>query len=266
MTQGSGDSGPPSLTCEGGIATLWLNRPRHHNRLEPADLEVLAGHLSNVARDTGLRVLIITATGRSFSAGYHIGALPPDGGSDTGVSPALITQVVDQLEGLPLPTVCALNGSVYGGATDLALACDFRLGVKGMALRMPAARLGIQYYAGGMRRYVERLGLSSAKRLLLTAATLTGEELLRIGYLDELVKPVQLRTRTAWLAARLAENAPTAVSVMKQALNAIARGRYDAERIDAGHLASLVSEEAQEGLTAWRERRDPRFADRADGF
>ncbi len=264
MTAISDEPGSPSLTCNGAVATLCLNRPRHHNRLEPADIEALAGQFTAVARNTRLRALIITAKGRSFSAGYHIGALPQHPETEACATPTPFAQLVDQLEDLPIPTLCALNGSVYGGATDLALACDFRLGVRGMELRMPAARLGIQYYAGGLRRYVERLGLSNAKRLLLTAATLTGDELLRIGFLDELIKPAQLPSRAADLAQRLSVNAPTAVSVMKRALNNIARGHYDAGQIDAGHRASLVSNEAQEGLAAWRERREPDYPDRAD--
>ena len=67
-----------------------------------------------------------------------------------------------------LPTICALNGGVYGGSTDMALSCDFRIGVEGITMFMPAARLGLHYYAGGMRRYVARLGLGAAKKLFLT--------------------------------------------------------------------------------------------------
>ena len=76
---------------------------------------------------------------------------------------------------------------MFGGATDLALACDFRVGVHGMVLRMPAARIGLHYYPSGLRRYVSRLGVSAAKRLFLLAETLPADELLRIGYLDRCV-------------------------------------------------------------------------------
>src|SRR6516162_4460631 len=91
------------------------------------------------------RVLVLTGTGKSFSSGFHIGAL-----ADRLASQATPEQerdgfewMVDRLEGMRVPTIAALNGSVYGGATDLALACDFRIGVEGMRLLMPATRLGI---------------------------------------------------------------------------------------------------------------------------
>jgi enoyl-CoA hydratase/carnithine racemase len=89
-------------------------------------------------------------------------------------------------------TVAALEGNVYGGATDLALACDFRIGVEGMELRMPAAALGLHYYPSGMRRCVATLGLSAARRLFLTAEPLAATDLLALGYLDELVPAASL--------------------------------------------------------------------------
>src|SRR3546814_18389703 len=86
-------------------------------------------------------------------------------------------RVLDTLEQLPLPVVCALNGSVYGGATDLALCCDIRIGVRGSRLFMPAAKFGLHYYPGGLRRYVANLGLTSAKKLFLSARTIYAEEI-----------------------------------------------------------------------------------------
>ena len=73
--------------------------------------------------------------------------------------------MLDRLERFPLPTVCAMNGSVYGGATDLALCCDLRIGVRGSRMLMPASRFGLHYYPGGLRRYVGTLGLAAAKKL-----------------------------------------------------------------------------------------------------
>ncbi len=247
----------PAFERQGPISLLRLRRPRHHNRLQPEDITTLSQYLDTIAADPGCRVLILTADGASFSAGYDLGALrdtPPDAGTSTPFA-----ELVDQLEILPQPTLCALNGSVYGGATDLALACDFRLGVVGMRLRMPAARLGIHYYAGGLRRFVERLGLNAAKRLFLAAEDLEATELLRIGYLDWLLEPERLMPETLALAEQLAANAPRAVRAMKQALNGLADGRFDARALDRAHLQSLRGDEAREGLAAWHERRPPRF-------
>ena len=170
----------PIVTIKDGRATIRLNRPRQHNRIEPDDLAVLRETFTRIDDDPRVRVLVLTGTGKSFSSGYHIGALverhaakrnDDEPGSDA------FARTVDRLEGLRVPTIAALNGSVYGGSTDLALACDFRIGVEGMKLVMPAARLGIVYYPSGIERYVTRLGVAAAKRLFLTAQPIDTAEI-----------------------------------------------------------------------------------------
>ncbi|MGE0717911.1 MAG: enoyl-CoA hydratase/isomerase family protein [Alphaproteobacteria bacterium] len=253
-------STPPVLTIAGDRATIRLARPAQHNRLEPGDLRVLLAHLDRVATDRAIRVLVLTGTGRTFCAGYDIGALGrgevPVGDGD---SPPQFGHVVDRFEDLGLPTIAALNGGVYGGGTDLALACDFRIGVDTARMFMPAARLGLQYYASGQRRYVERLGLAAAKRLFLTGETLDSAEMLRIGYLDAVVPADRLAERVDALAASLATGAPAAVAGMKRTLNAIARGALDPAAADAAYAASIRSEDAAEGVRAWQEKRPPVF-------
>ncbi len=121
------------------------------NRLHREDLLALQDHFAQLRDSTRARVLVFTGEGRVFCAGFHLGQLGEPGNA-AGSDPQLFERAVDALEALPLPTVARLNGSVYGGATDLALACDFRIGVEGMALRMPAAHLGLHYYPSGLRR------------------------------------------------------------------------------------------------------------------
>ena len=260
---------PPLLMIEAAIATIRLARPRLHNRLEPQDLHQLADYFEQINADHSIRAVILTASGNSFSSGYHLGALQQDAqnapeqpaASVPDSEPTLFARVVDQLETLRPPTICALNGSVYGGATDLALACDFRLGVTRMQLLMPAARLGIHYYASGLRRYVSRLGLANAQRLFLTAQAVNADELIAMGYLTELVDAADLPARSRQLAEQLARNAPAAVQGMKQHLNAIASGVFDPATINYAHKASLHSAEAREGVQAWHEKRAPHFDD-----
>ncbi len=250
------NEGVPLLAIEDAVATIQLNRPSLHNRIEPEDLAELNRLLSAVQADPALRVLVLTATGKSFSSGFNIGKL--NGGDGEGGDDSF-EQTADRMERFPLPTICMLNGGVYGGSTDLALACDFRVGVEGMTLFMPAARLGLHYYAGGMRRYVSRLGVGAAKRLFLTGVRADTAELLRIGYLDEAVPPERLRPRVAELAAVLAANAPLAVQGMKQALNDIARGEANLALIAANQARSRRSADLVEGRAAWLEKRPPRF-------
>ncbi len=110
-----------------------------------------------------------------------------------------------------------------------------------------------------MRRYVSRLGLNAAKTLFLTAAKMSSADLLRIGYLTELVAPGELMTRAHELAAIVAANAPIAVQGMKRALNDIARGEPDLDLIAANQKRSRESSDLVEGRAAWMEKRAPRF-------
>ena len=248
--------GPPELELDGPRAIITLRRPRHHNRLEPADLAALMRILDRLRALPELRVAVLTATGRSFSSGFHIGAF----GAATEAPP--LDVVVDALETLPVPVICALNGSVYGGATDLALACDFRIGTEGMQLVMPAARLGLHYYPSGLRRFVSRLGLNTAKKLFLTAEPLDTAALLACGYLDEVVPAGALAARVDALAAQIAGHAPLAVRGMKAALNDIARGVADDGAIGARAEALAGSADFAEGRRAWAEKRAPMFQGR----
>jgi len=243
--------GGPVLTLEDARATIRLNRPAQHNRLEPADLGALMALLDELEAQPALRVLVLTGTGPSFCSGFDLKALA------AGTVSVGFDRVVDRLEDFPLPTIAALQGSVYGGATDLALACDFRIGVTGMKLVMPAGRLGIQYYPSGLERAVARLGLGAAKRLFLLAEPVAAADLLTMGYLDRLVEPDRLTGAVDEIAAILAGNAPNAMRGMKQTLNAIARGTLDREAAQAAYRASTRSDELAEGLKAFAEKRKP---------
>ncbi len=252
-------SAPPSLGIDGAVAVLRLNRPRQHNRIEPDDLVVMRGHLKTIEAAADVRVLVVRATGKSFSAGYHLGAVGGSRSGDAADGQSAFESFINQLENLAVPTICALQGSVYGGATDLALACDFRLGVTGMQMFMPAARMGLHYYPSGLQRYVTRLGLAAAKRLFLTGAAIDAAEMLRIGFLDELVPAAELSGRVEALVALLADNAPLAVRGMKRALNQIARNDLDLPATRAAIAATLASADIKEGLAAVAERRKPLF-------
>lgn len=260
---GAEAGGVPVLEIAGSRATIRLNRPRHHNRIEPADLAELMRLFDRVDADGSLRVLVITGTGRTFSAGYHLGDLAERSARpDEPPATDSFETMVDRLEAVRVPTIARLQGGVYGGATDLALACDFRIGHDRIEMFMPAGRLGVHYYESGMRRYVSRLGLNAAKRLFLTAEKLDAAELLRIGYLTDLVPQAELDARVDALAARLAEMAPLAVQGMKRALNEIAQGRLDREALAARIAQCKDSEDLREGLAAFREKRKPVFQGR----
>ena len=251
----------PVFTTDGARATIRLNRPKHLNRLQPEDLEALLKLFDRIEADPAIRVLILTGTGRAFSAGYDLGSIAERAATepDQQTAGSAFEVVANRLEDLSVPTICRLNGGVYGGSTDLALACDFRIGVDTAEMFMPAARLGLHYYTSGIRRYVSRLGADNARKLFLTAQKIDAPEMLRIGYLTAAVPYEALDEEVDRLAAILAGNAPVAMRGMKRTINEFSRGRLDEEAADRRARDSMRSSEIKEGIRAFAEKRPPKF-------
>ena len=261
MSEAGATASTPLLEINGARATIRLNRPKHLNRLQPDDLDALLKLFDRIEADPAIRVLVLTGTGRAFSAGYDLGSIAERAASapEQQSAGSAFEVVVNRLEDLAIPTICRLNGGVYGGSTDLALACDFRIGVDTAEMFMPAARLGLHYYKSGIRRYVSRLGVDNAKRLFLTAEKIGAAEMLRIGYLTAVVPAEALDEEVDRLADVLAGNAPVAMRGMKRAINEFARGLLDAEAADRRHRDSMRSAEIKEGILAFSEKRPPKF-------
>jgi enoyl-CoA hydratase/carnithine racemase len=255
------EASAPVLQIEGPRATIRLNRPRHLNRLQAEDLETMKALFDRIEADPAIRVLVLTGTGRAFSAGYDLNSVADRASSSAGEGTAgsAFEVMVDRLEDLSVPTICRLNGGVYGGSTDLALACDFRIGVDTAEMFMPAARLGLHYYKSGIRRYVSRLGTDNAKRLFLTAEKIGAAEMLRIGYLTQMVPMASLDQEVDRLATMLAGNAPVAMRGMKRTINEIARGKLDEAAADRRARESMRGDEIKEGVKAFAEKRPPKF-------
>lgn len=245
----------PVLTVDGNIATLRLCNPDYANRLSPADLEVIQSHIQTVNQNTDILVLRVLAEGKYFCSGYDISSLA----ADSAPSSIFFGETVDLLEQARPVTIAAINGGVYGGGTDLSLACDFRLGSTAANMFMPAAKLGLHFYPGGMVRYVTRLGLNQAKRLFLTAEKIDAAEMKEIGFLTELVEPEELNGRVEELTRLLASMAPLALLGIKKHLNLIARGQLDEVGIKQAVLHSEQSEDIKEGAAAWKEKRSAVF-------
>ena len=250
----------PVLDIDGARATIRLNRPKHLNRLQSEDLDALVKLFDRIEADPALRVLVLTGTGRAFSSGYDLGSIAErNAKAQDQTAGSAFEIVVNRLEDLAVPTICRLNGGVYGGSTDLALACDFRIGVDTCEMFMPAARLGLHYYRSGIKRYVSRLGADNARKLFLTAEKIGAAEMLRIGYLTAMVPAEALDPEVDRLAAVLTGNAPVAMRGMKRAINEFAHGRLDEEDADRRARDSMRGAEIKEGIAAFSEKRPPKF-------
>src|ERR1043165_3035214 len=239
----------PVFSLDGARATIRLNRPKHLNRLQPEDLEALLKLFERIEADSAIRVLVLTGTGRAFSAGYDLGSIAERAATEPQQQTAgsAFEVVANRLEDLSVPTICRLNGGVYGGSPDLGLAGGFPIGVDTAEMFMPAARLGLHYYTSGIRRYVSRLGADNARKLFLTAQKIDAPEMLRIGYLTAAVPYEALDEEVDRLAAILAGNAPLAMRGMKRTINEFSRGRLDEAAADQRARDSMRSAEIKEG-------------------
>jgi enoyl-CoA hydratase/carnithine racemase len=243
----------PELTIEDHVATITLRRAKQANRLDPDDLAVLAGHVATVnARDEVL-VLRLQAHGKYFCSGYDIGQIG-------GPRELTFEQMVDAFEDARPVTIAVLQGGVYGGATDLALACDFRIGTPAVDMFMPAARLGLHFYQRGLERYVSRLGVNMSKRLFLTAEKMGADEMHACGFLTHLVAADDLTATADQLTQTLAGMAPLALLGMKKHLTRIARGVLDTADLQRDIARAAQSDDLKEGAAAWAAKRPARFS------
>ena len=246
------------LTRTSGVACIRLARPQQHNSLGSADIRALREALAAIGADAELRVLLLTGAGeRSFCSGASLKEL-----ASGEMSGERFSTLTDALASLELPTVCALNGDAWGGGAELALCCDYRLGVEGMRIRVPAARIGLCYPLSGLQRYVGKLGLDVATRMLVGAEEFDAQGLREAGFLHRVLPREQLQAQAMELAQSLADLAPLAVRTMKRLLGQIARGDLDARAAQLAIDACAASADLQEGLTAQREKRTPRFSGR----
>ena len=253
---------PPVLHIAGGIATITLNRPAQRNRLENEDLQTLLTHFQCVNEDHSVRVVVLTAHTQGqpkpvFCAGYDIG-----GFDENGQGASSFERVPEALAVLRPITICALNGSVYGGATDMVLACDLRIGLQGLEWRMPATAIGLHYYPSGLQRYVSRFGLAGARRAFLTARPFTASQLDAMGLFEALATPEEWRTTLLALVQDILALAPLAVQETKKSLREIETGQADTARLrEREHMTSRSADFA-EGRAAFAERRKPVFVGR----
>jgi enoyl-CoA hydratase len=253
------DPGRPTLTVRDGRACVRLHRPDKRNRIEPADLEALLDFSAAIAADESVRCVVIESEGPSWCSGYHLGALATGGPPNPDAPRRGFGEACDALAGLAVPTIAVLGGSVHGGGTDLAMSCDFRVAADHIVLAMPAAKIGLQYYATGLQRFVERIGPTATKRIFLTAETISADELLRLGYLTDLVPAERLELRVDELCHAIGQLAPGAVRATKAAIDELAGLEPDLGKVQAGHLASLRSHDHREAMKALTEKRPPKF-------
>jgi enoyl-CoA hydratase/carnithine racemase len=247
------------------IATITLDRPDNRNSMTAELLDAFARATAAAGADAGLRCVIVTGTGQSFSAGADFRSAAPSSG-DRPLDErtyALYEPFLSVLD-LEVPVIAACNGHAVGGGFGLALLCDIRIGARGARYGANFTRLGL--HPGMAISYLlpRLVGASRAAELLFTGRLVDGDEAERIGILSSAVDADQVMPRALELAGAIAASAPLAVRMTKQslyrALGWDPRAGALAEAFAQAH--TLATADAAEGIAALLEKRDPRFVGR----
>ena len=186
-----------------GLTTLTLNRPDKLNALTPAMFVALRGHLEDIAADPSVGCVVVEGAGRSFCAGHDLDAISS---GERAPSRHYEPETIDALEQLPQPTIARLHGHCFTGGLELALACDFLIAAGTTTLGDTHGQWGLAPIWGMSVRLQERVGRSTAKRLMFTSQRVDGTEAAAIGLVDQCVPDEDLDAAVADLAGSILAN------------------------------------------------------------
>ena len=252
----------------GFVRTLSLNRPAKLNAFTASLHAELRGALADAMQDDGVRTVVLTGAGRAFSSGQDLTEdLPRDekGGVDLG--PALerdYNPLIRQIVTAPKPIIAALNGPAVGAAMNIALACDIVVAARSATLQEAFARIALIPDAGGTWLLPRLVGPKRALALMLTADPVPAEEALRLGLVYKVYEDAGFADEVAAFAARLAQGPGLAYRMMREAVQASGGNDLDAQLALEASLQRKAgaSRDFQEGVSAFLEKRTPRFEGR----
>jgi 2-(1,2-epoxy-1,2-dihydrophenyl)acetyl-CoA isomerase len=245
-----------------GYRAITLNRPERLNALNVEMADALSAALDAAQADPECRALLLTGAGRGFCAGQDLAAL-------VGMAPADIGHLLDhyhplvkQLRALPMPVVCAVNGVAAGAGANLALACDIVLAGEGASFVQAFARIGLIPDCGGTWFLPRLVGMARARALAMLAEPLPAATAAEWGMIWQVVADDRLMAEAHALAARLAGAATSALALTKSALEAAEANDLDHQLDLEGELqqAAATNHDHSEGVTAFLEKRRPRFS------
>ncbi len=248
------------------IATITLNRPDNRNSMTPELLDGFAAAVARVKAEPGLRCVIITGTGRCFSAGADFKSQIQRAGSEQMPherSFAMYQPFLSVLD-IEVPVIAALNGHAVGGGFGLALVCDLRIAHRDSKYGANFTRLGL--HPGMAITYLlpRLVGVSRAAELLFTGRLFSGQEAEAMGLATAATSAAEVMAEANGLAAAIAASAPAAVRMTKRSLyRGLAWHVREAALDEAfAQAATVVTEDMEEGVAALLEKREPVFRGR----
>jgi enoyl-CoA hydratase len=253
---------PVRLERAGGVPRLVIDRPESANAIDLATLDSLEAALDALEADLSVRCLIVTGgMPKIFSAGGDIGQMRSLGVAEGRAFVLRGQYVMRRLSESRIVSIAAINGHALGGGAELALACDLRVAADEATIGFPEVAVGLIPGWGGTQRAVRLLGPSRAKLIILTGRRLRADAARELGLVDIVVPGDEVLAEADRLASEIIANSPSAVEASKLAITQGADLRMDhALRVEAGAwLANFGKNDRTEGLTAFLEKRNPRW-------
>lgn len=245
------------------IGTIVLNHPEKRNVLSEALIEELLG-ACEAFRERKARALVLRAPvgSKVWSAGHDVSELPDAGRDPLGWSDPLRV-LVRAMQEFPAPVIALIEGGVWGGACEVAMACDMLVATPESTFAITPAKLGLPYNLGGVLTLMNAVPLPVAKEMLFTAQPIPAAQALNLGIINYIRPADQIEAFVHQMARQIAANAPLAIAVMKEELRLLASAHSITpelfERMQGMRRVVYDSDDYQEGLEAFRNKRPPRF-------
>jgi methylglutaconyl-CoA hydratase len=250
-----------------GVATVTLNRPDVHNAFDEALIESLSNTLGRLGLDEAVRVVVLCAGGKSFSAGADLRWMRRTAAytdSENLEDARRLAGLMSTLRRMGKPTVARVQGSAFGGGVGLVACCDIVLASENARFALTEVKLGL--IPAVISPYVSRaIGERQARRYMLTGERFSAEEACRLGLVHEVVTESMLDERVQKVTSMLLENGPGAMVAVKSLLERVSGGAVDEAMIEdtARRIAEVrAGAEGKEGVAAFLEKRKPRWTKR----
>lgn len=250
-------------TIEDSIGTIMLDHGQKRNALSQlliADMLEALGAF----RQQNLRVIILRAQEGAtvWSAGHDVSELPQGHRDPLGWDDPL-RRLIRELENYPAPIIAMIEGSVWGGACEVAFACDLVIAADDTTFAITPAKLGVPYNLSGLLTFMNAISLHIVKEMAFTGSPMKAERAERLGIVNHVVSRQELRRHTYEIAKQIVRNSPLSIAVMKEELNLLANAHDLSplmfERIQSLRRVVYNSQDYQEGIRAFLEKRPPTF-------